>query len=133
MFDVVQQALFQSSLIQPSSFWCFVFVTLFNLQGAHRSAAAGIILPHCPAFVKHFFKFFSTLFSVPARLARRRCSRNGSTSYHVSAFLSSTFFDFFKSFFCARRPRRSRVPSSRTASIDYHTPRPLSIGFFKFF
>ncbi|MEY8418049.1 hypothetical protein AALA83_02065, partial [Oscillospiraceae bacterium 44-5] len=49
--------------LNNQSFWCFVFVSLFNLQGAHRSRlAAGIILPHRFRFVKHFFRIFLNLF-----------------------------------------------------------------------
>ncbi|MFR3665730.1 hypothetical protein, partial [Flintibacter sp.] len=44
--------------------WCFVFVTLFNLQGTHRLAAAGVILPHHFDLVKSFFKVFSNFFQL---------------------------------------------------------------------
>ena len=44
-----------------NSFWCFVFVMLFNLQGAHRSQRRAFILPQLSSFVKHFFQVFQTL------------------------------------------------------------------------
>ena len=49
---------------QPNPIWCFVFVTLFNLQGTHRLAAAGVILPHHFDLVKSFFKVFSNFFQL---------------------------------------------------------------------
>ena len=57
------QALFKA-LKTTITFWCFVFVTLFNLQGTHRSAAAGVILPHRFDLVKSFFKVFSNFFQL---------------------------------------------------------------------
>ena len=56
---------FLKAHLTTKSFWCFVFVTLFNLQGARRSSAAGVILPHSQSFVKHFFQVFLKLFSHP--------------------------------------------------------------------
>ena len=40
-----------------------MFVTLFNLQGAHRSQRREFILPSRFALVKHFFQVFQTFFS----------------------------------------------------------------------
>ena len=42
--------------------WCFSFVTLFNLQGTHRSRRRVFILPHLVRFVKNFFRVFSNSF-----------------------------------------------------------------------
>ena len=46
---------------QPNPIWCFVFVTLFNLQGTHRFAAAGVhfTTPFRPC-QELFLKFFQT-------------------------------------------------------------------------
>ena len=60
------QALFKA-LKTTITFWCFVFVTLFNLQGTHRSRPSSVprrvlILPHSNSFVKNFFQILFNLF-----------------------------------------------------------------------
>ena len=65
------QAFFKA-LKQPF-FWCFVFVTLFNLQGARPSLpvpGSRRVLSSSlrPAFVKHFFQVFQTFFSALIRI-----------------------------------------------------------------
>ena len=55
------QALFKA-LKTTITFWCFVFVTLFNLQGAHRSQRREFILPHRFRLVKNFFQVFQPFF-----------------------------------------------------------------------
>ena len=81
---------------QPNPIWCFVFVTLFNLQGTHRLAAAGVILPHHFDLVKSFFKVFSNFFQLlrSARQASPFLSPSQATQlvYHISVRLSRTFF-----------------------------------------
>ena len=49
---------FGSSSIKNSLRWCFLFVTLFNLQGTRRYLRNVAILSDFPAFVKHFFLLF---------------------------------------------------------------------------
>ena len=56
------QALFKA-LKTTITFWCFVFVTLFNLQGAHRSQRREFILPHHFHLVKNFFQVFQPFLS----------------------------------------------------------------------
>ena len=50
---------FGSSSIKNSLRWCFLFVTLFNLQGTRRYLRNVAILSDFSAFVKHFFLPFS--------------------------------------------------------------------------
>ena len=58
---------FGSSSIKNSLRWCFLFVTLFNLQGTRRYLRNVAILSDFPAFVKHFFLLFQkTPFSTAA-------------------------------------------------------------------
>ena len=56
--------LFSKLFKTTKSFWCFVFVTLFNLQGAHRANLSRRILmiAHRFPFVKNFFQVFSNFF-----------------------------------------------------------------------
>ena len=56
---------FGSSSIKNSLRWCFLFVTLFNLQGTRRYLRNVAILSDFPAFVKHFFFFFRSFGSRP--------------------------------------------------------------------
>ena len=105
-----------------------MFVTLFNLQGAHRSAAAGIILPHCPAFVKHFFQVFSTLFQCPPGWpggAALATVPHLTTSPPSCQALFSTFSNLFSCrslIFCLRL----------RAWLFYHAFSGLSSTFFLF-
>jgi hypothetical protein len=73
-----------------------VFVTLFNLQGTHRFAAAGVILPHRFDLVKSFFKVFSNFFDSfgqPGRLLLFSSPLQATRLvYHISVRLSRTFF-----------------------------------------
>ena len=48
------QALFKA-LKTTITFWCFVFVTLFNLQGTRRFRRNIAIILHRVPFVKNFF------------------------------------------------------------------------------
>ena len=77
------------------SVWCFLFVTLFNLQGTRLIGGTFAILTRSSPFVKHFFEIFfissSRPFSGPAlwNLAL--------LFYHAVSGLSSVFFrTFFK-------------------------------------
>ena len=76
-----------------------MFVTLFNLQGAHRSSAAGFYLTTSFRLCQELFSSFLNFF-VPSSVAVVVCCcRNGFTSYHTFQPLSSTFFDFFQNLF----------------------------------
>ena len=58
---------FGSSSIKNSLRWCFLFVTLFNLQGTRRYLRNVAILSDFSAFVKNFFLLFQkTPFSTAA-------------------------------------------------------------------
>jgi len=43
-----------------TSVWCFLFVTLFNLQGTRRIRRSLLIIPNFISFVKYFFQSFLT-------------------------------------------------------------------------
>ena len=47
------------------SVWCFLFVTLFNLQGTRPSGRNIAILSGSVSFVKHFFHLFQDFFFSP--------------------------------------------------------------------
>ena len=118
--------------------WCFVFVTLFNLQGAHRSQRREFILPSRFALVKHFFQLFQNFF--------QRFSRGNRPAHSPAALADDLFIlpplpRFVKHFFqifsiCFRAQltlEGSFPPPSRTAYVGYHTLPPLSSTFFLFF
>ena len=96
--------LFSKLFKTTKSFWCFVFVTLFNLQGAHRANLSRRILmiAHRFSFVKSFFQVFSNFFSSFIRrfaaLSLVRLSQTTWLGYHKHFALSSTFFKFSKLF-----------------------------------
>lgn len=78
------------------SVWCFLFVTLFNLQGTRLIGGTFAILARSSLFVKHFFEIFfisfgALLFSGPAlwNLAL--------LFYHACRCLSRVFFENFSS------------------------------------
>ena len=57
---------FQVTRLERTSvlFWCFVFfITLFNLQGAHRFSSGSSIIPFGKSFVKYFFQNFFSPYS----------------------------------------------------------------------
>ena len=57
------QALFKA-LKTTITFWCFVFVTLFNLQGTRCVLQRFLMISLRFPFVKNFFQKFSTPFQV---------------------------------------------------------------------
>ena len=73
-----------------------MFVTLFNLQGAHRSSAAGFYFTTSFRLCQELFSSFLNFFVPSSVAAVVCCCRNGFTSYHTFQTLSSTFFDFFQ-------------------------------------
>ena len=139
----------QSSLVgsfEPSV-WCFLFVTLFNLQGTRRVRRNVTILANFISFVKHFFqKFFdarsvyrsSNFFSLPQafrfvkhffeKFLRKTFSlfRGNFLSLPHSLLFVNCFFDL------VFQPAR-RAVSSATALIEYQIPYHLSIPFFDLF
>ena len=131
-----------------ASVWCFLFVTLFNLQGTRRSRRNIAIIQDFIPFVKHFFQKFLTF--------GPSCFLAALVVYHIQKRLSSTFFKFFSfapalplsSNFCSlphRHPFVNRFfskpfefplpprPRRRTALLEYQTAHHLSTPFFTFF
>ncbi len=78
-----------------------MFVSLFNLQGAHRSSAAGFHLTTASRLCQELFSSFSTFFvlSSAALPGKPLSSRTARLDYHISRRLSSTFFCLFETFF----------------------------------
>ena len=85
-----------------NSFWCFVFVMLFNLQGAHRFQRRAFILPQLFFLVKHFFQVFSNSFVLSfAEPSLRRAALADSLIILPRSFSSvKHFFKFFQTFSC---------------------------------
>ena len=118
--------------------WCFVFVTLFNLQGAHRSQRREFILPSRFALVKHFFQVFQNFFQ---RFSKRKPSGSlpgrprGRPVYITTASslcqaLFSNLFDLF-----SRLTRFRRGFSAALADSLRRIPHtiPLVKHFFPLF
>ena len=75
------------------SVWCFLFVTLFNLQGTRRFRRNIVIIHDFIPFVKNFFRKFLTFLPV------RRCTHQFFIVSHSRAFVKK-FFNFFRSLGC---------------------------------
>ena len=90
-------------LYKKHRFWCFSFVTLFNLQGTRPVRLGGgtySILPRQSAFVKHFFQLFRSFFG--ACLGFPPLSQTAQLLYQSSKSLSSAFFTSLKTFLLSR-------------------------------
>ena len=101
---------FQSSLKTTITFWCFVFVTLFNLQGTRCVLQRFLMISLRFPFVKNFFQKFFSLFSSPlirkvlevlspafgSELLAPRSS--ACLYYQTRRGLSTLFYVFFPSF-----------------------------------
>ena len=94
---------FQSSLKTTITFWCFVFVTLFNLQGTRCVLQRFLMISLRFPFVKNFFQKFFNSFSSP--LIRRSLevlspslSQATYLGYHTQFALSRTFSSFLNFF-----------------------------------
>ena len=81
-------------------FWCFSFVTLFNLQGTRRRSRQILMLPQLIRFVKKNFSFIRCDVVVIIKPPRQATS----IDYHTFRTLSRTFFKNFRSFFLTVRP-----------------------------
>ena len=93
-----------------------MFVTLFNLQGAHRSAAAGFDLTTLSSFCQELFSSFLNFFvlsfaALKAAVAVATVSYL-TTSVSLCQELFSTFSKFFRSLLGSPV---SDAPLSRTA------------------
>ena len=115
-----------------------MFVTLFNLQGAHRSQRREFILPSRFALVKHFFQVFQNFFQ---RFSKRKPSGSlpgrprGRPVYITTASslcqaLFQIFFDLF-----LRSTRSGREFSAALADSLRRIPHtiPLVKHFFSLF
>ena len=95
-----------------ASVWCFLFVTLFNLQGTRRFRRNSAILTAFISLVKYFFQSFLTFAIQPLSAATF-------LSYHTQTRLSSSFLIFLKNSAFQTRA----TASSATACLDYHPAR----------
>ena len=117
--------------------WCFVFVTLFNLQGAHRSQRREFILPCRFVLVKNFFQVFQNFlepFLGTARPASLPGRPRGRPVYIITAppLCQALFSNLFDLFLRLTHLGECFLLPSRTASIEYHFLPPLSRTFLKF-
>ena len=106
-----------------------MFVTLFNLQGAHRSQRRESILPSRFALVKHFFQVFQNFFQ---RFSKRKPSGplpgrpRGRPVYitTASSLCQALFQIFFDLFSCSTRFRRefSAALADSLRRIPHTTP-----------
>ena len=112
----------------------FVFVTLFNLQGAHRSSRRVFIIALGFSFVKSFFKFFQTFLS---SFIRQSSGAIACRSHKRPAYFTTARFacqELFSSFFKLFRSSFSRnFAVSRAALVSSSTRLPHSIPFVKHF
>ena len=142
---VVLTSFFQS-FETTKSFWCFVFVTLFNLQGTHRANLSRriCILAHPFSFVKSFFQVFSNFFrlshsQVPAAFVTVLADSFDRIPQAVP--FVNTFFQVFSNFFrCvpetalwfSRAAKRSLILSNRLHFVNtfFHLFPLFSPHFF---
>ena len=61
-YSLLTHNFFGCALLKSATVWCFLFVTLFNLQGTDRLFAVLPILAYSAQLVKNFFQVFSELF-----------------------------------------------------------------------
>ena len=81
------------------TFWCFVFVTLFNLQGTRCVPQRFLMISLRFPFVKNFFQKFFNLFSSPLirqvlEVLSPSLSQATYLGYHTQFALSRTFSSF---------------------------------------
>ena len=99
------QALFKA-LKTTITFWCFVFVTLFNLQGTRCVPQRFLMISLRFPFVKNFFRNFSASFKLSHpqglkfyhRRPRRRLNQDTTLSSPCQELFQvfQTFFKFFR-------------------------------------
>ena len=91
------QALFKA-LKTTITFWCFVFVTLFNLQGTRcvpqRFLMISLTFPFVKNFFQELFSFFQVLSSVRTKVLSPSPSQATYLGYHTQFALSRTFSSF---------------------------------------
>ena len=138
------QALFKA-LKTTITFWCFVFVTLFNLQGTRCVLQRFLMISLRFPFVKNFFQKFLNSFlsslirkgwsSITAALA------GDLIRIPYSVRLVKNFFELFK-LFCSRFSYCIRFPNglllgnrslAQSACLYYQNQSRLSTVFYRFF
>ena len=84
------------------TFWCFVFVTLFNLQGTRcvpqRFLMISLTFPFVKNFFQKFFDFFQALSSARLQALSPSLSQATYSGYHTQFALSRTFSSFLNFF-----------------------------------
>ena len=114
---------------KDASVWCFLFVTLFNLQGTRLIGGTFAILAHSFLFVKHFFEIFFDFFR--RWLSIRFCAIEFSfaiLSYRFSSV--KCFLKFFSDFLS--HPAYD-LDIQKSALLFYHSVSRLSRTFFEIF
>ena len=107
--------------IRTASVWCFLFVTLFNLQGTRRIRRNIAIIANFISLVKNFFQKFST--------GDPFCSAATRLGYHTHCCLSTAFFEVFQLLFSSP----AGLLTSATALLEYQMLSQLSTLFPRFF
>ena len=95
--------------------WCFLFVTLFNLQGACRFRRNIAIITDRRAFVNCFFRIFSILSfaASPAPSLSHSFVRIPNSPGKVNPLLHNLYIFSFSTFFCPLiRPLSHRHPNN---------------------
>jgi len=95
-FRVIDSTAYSGDLwysFKSCSVWCFLFVTLFNLQGTRPSGRNIAILTGLPSFVNCFFHLFQDFFQF-----HQASCRTALLDYHPLPYFVNTFFRFFSSF-----------------------------------
>ena len=115
-----------------------MFVTLFNLQGAHRSSRRVFIIALGFSFVKSFFKFFQTFLSSFIRRSSGAiaCRSHKRPAYFTTArFACQELFSSFSKLFevLSAETLPCCAPLLRAAQLGYHTRFRLSSTFFELF
>ena len=121
--------------------WCFLFVTLFNLQGTRRSRRNIAIILNFISFVKNFFKVFwlpicfrisSNFLSLPS-FVKNFFQKFLAFRFHIRCgnfFMLPHLVDTVKYFF---HFLSAAVLTAATAWLEYHAYPFLSTPFFLFF
>ena len=120
-------------------FWCFVFLffTLFNLQGTHRSSVRQGL--NCTTLGKLCQELFSESFAPssthsPASLvlsSKPSWFTRTHLSYHSRSLLSSAFFTSFISPFLPGSTQQLLCSHLTRTHLVYHTLSALSRTFFR--
>ena len=131
-------------MLKQPSFWCFSFVTLFNLQGTCRSLAAGFndITSGfaCQELFLKFFQLFSALSSVRPVGYRAALTGDFERIPHSFGFVKN-FFQVFSTFFPDRLIHLAFLPRFWLPGFSPAAERLLILAdsprfvntFFRFF